>query len=59
GHTDYLLRNSAANFGSHLVPFETGHFMMAEDPEGFRRALGGFFHDLKKYASCHQCSPER
>lgn len=26
------------------------HFMMAEDPEGFRRVLGEFLHSLKKYA---------
>jgi pimeloyl-ACP methyl ester carboxylesterase len=34
--------------GSRLAIFETGHFMMAEDPEGFRRVLGGFLHALKK-----------
>lgn len=26
------------------------HFMMAEDPEGFRRVLGELLHSLKKYA---------
>ncbi len=34
--------------GSRLVTFETGHFMMAEDPEGFRRVLGEFLQSLKK-----------
>jgi 3-oxoadipate enol-lactonase len=34
--------------GSRLVKFETGHFMMAEDPEGFRKVLGEFLHSLKK-----------
>jgi pimeloyl-ACP methyl ester carboxylesterase len=34
--------------GSSLVQFETGHFMMAEDPEGFRKVLGEFLHSLKK-----------
>lgn len=34
--------------GSRLVTFETGHFMMAEDPVGFRRVLGEFLHSLKK-----------
>ena len=33
--------------GSHLVTFETGHFMMVEDPEGFRSVLGEFLHSLK------------
>jgi len=34
--------------GSRLVTFETGHFMMAEDPEGYRRVLGEFLRSLKK-----------
>lgn len=34
--------------GSRLVKFETGHFMMAEDPEGFRKVLGEFLSSLKK-----------
>ena len=34
--------------GSRLITFETGHFMMAEDPEGFRRVLGEFLRSLKK-----------
>lgn len=34
--------------GSRLVKFETVHFMMAEDPEGFRRVLREFLHSLKK-----------
>lgn len=34
--------------GSRLVKFETGHFMMAEDPDGFRRVLGEFLHSLNK-----------
>jgi 3-oxoadipate enol-lactonase len=34
--------------GSRLVKFETGRFMAAEDPEGFRRVLGEFLHSLKK-----------
>lgn len=34
--------------GSQLVEFNTGHFMMAEDPEGFRRALGTFLNGLRK-----------
>jgi pimeloyl-ACP methyl ester carboxylesterase len=34
--------------GSRLVTFETGHFMMAEDPDGFRRVLGEFLHSLKQ-----------
>lgn len=34
--------------GSRLVTFETGHFMMAEDPEGFLKDLGEFIHSLKK-----------
>ena len=33
---------------SRLVTFETGHFMMAEDPDGFRRVLREFLHSLKK-----------
>ena len=34
--------------GSRLVNFETGHFMMAEHPGGFRRVPGEFLHSLKK-----------
>ena len=34
--------------GSRLVRFETGHFIMAEDPDGFRRVLGEFLHSLKQ-----------
>lgn len=34
--------------GSRLVTFETGHFIMAEDPDGFRRVLGEFLHSLKQ-----------
>lgn len=34
--------------GSRLVQFETGHFMMAEDPDGFRRVLGEFLYSLNK-----------
>lgn len=37
--------------GSRLVNFETGHFMMAEHPDGFRRAPGEFLHSLKKRSS--------
>ncbi|MEC4890112.1 MAG: alpha/beta hydrolase [Nitrospira sp.] len=33
--------------GARLVEFNTGHFMMAEDPEGFRTALGRFLQSLK------------
>jgi hypothetical protein len=44
---------------SRLVPFETGHFMMAEGPNDFQRVMGRLLHALKKYASCHRCSPER
>ncbi len=31
-----------------LVEFNTGHFMMAEDPERFRKVLGEFLQSLKK-----------
>ena len=31
-----------------LVEFNTGHFMMAEDPERFRKVLGEFLQRLKK-----------
>ena len=34
--------------GSRLVQFETGHFIMAEDPEAFRKVLGEFLYSLKK-----------
>jgi len=34
--------------GSELVEFNTGHFMMAEDPEEFRRILGSFLQGLRK-----------
>jgi pimeloyl-ACP methyl ester carboxylesterase len=34
--------------GSRLVTFETSHFMMAQDPDGFRRVLGEFLHSLKQ-----------
>jgi pimeloyl-ACP methyl ester carboxylesterase len=33
--------------GSKLVEFQTGHFMMAEDPERFRTVLGDFLRSLK------------
>jgi 3-oxoadipate enol-lactonase len=29
------------------VEFDTGHFMMAEDPEKFRAVLGDFLKSLK------------
>jgi 3-oxoadipate enol-lactonase len=34
--------------GAQLVQFNTGHFMMAEDPERFRTVLGDFLKSLKK-----------
>jgi pimeloyl-ACP methyl ester carboxylesterase len=34
--------------GSRMVKFETGHFIMAEDSDNFRRVLGEFLHSLKK-----------
>jgi 3-oxoadipate enol-lactonase len=34
--------------GAQLVEFNTGHFMMAEDPERFRKVLGDFLQSLKK-----------
>jgi pimeloyl-ACP methyl ester carboxylesterase len=34
--------------GAQLVQFNTGHFMMAEDPERFRSVLGDFLKSLKK-----------
>lgn len=34
--------------GAHLVEFDTGHFMMAEDPEKFRAVLGDFLKQLKR-----------
>ncbi|MEQ1795926.1 MAG: alpha/beta hydrolase [Nitrospira sp.] len=34
--------------GSQLVEFNTGHFMMAEDPERFRAVLGDFLQTLKR-----------
>jgi 3-oxoadipate enol-lactonase len=34
--------------GFRLVTFETDHFMLAEDPDGFRRVLGEFLRSLKK-----------
>ena len=34
--------------GSRLEKFETGHFMMAEDPNRFVKVLGEFFRSLKK-----------
>lgn len=34
--------------GSQLVKFETDHFMMAKDPDGFWRAPGELLHSLKK-----------
>lgn len=34
--------------GSQLVEFNTGHFMMAEDPERFRTVLGDFLRTLPK-----------
>lgn len=34
--------------GAQLVEFNTGHFMMAEDPERFRTALGEFLQTLKR-----------
>lgn len=33
--------------GSKLVEFQTGHFMMAENPERFRTVLGDFLRSLK------------
>lgn len=32
--------------GAQLAEFNTGHFVMAEDPEGFRRVLGTFLQQL-------------
>jgi pimeloyl-ACP methyl ester carboxylesterase len=34
--------------GAQLVEFDTGHFMMAEDPEKFRAVLGDFLRQLKR-----------
>ncbi|WP_447603508.1 alpha/beta fold hydrolase [Nitrospira sp. Nam80] len=34
--------------GAQLVEFETGHFMMAEDPDRFRRVLGEFLTNLPR-----------
>ena len=34
--------------GSQLVEFETGHFMMAEDPDRFRTVLGEFLNRLPR-----------
>jgi 3-oxoadipate enol-lactonase len=34
--------------GAQLVEFNTGHFMMAEDPERFRTVLGEFLQALKR-----------
>ena len=34
--------------GAQLVEFNTGHFMMAEDPERFRAVLGEFLQTLKQ-----------
>jgi 3-oxoadipate enol-lactonase len=34
--------------GAQLVEFNTGHIMMAEDPEGFRTVLGEFLQTLKQ-----------
>jgi pimeloyl-ACP methyl ester carboxylesterase len=34
--------------GAQLVEFNTGHFMMAEDPERFRTVLGEFLQSLKR-----------
>lgn len=34
--------------GAQLVEFNTGHFMMAEDPERFRTVLGEFLQTLKR-----------
>lgn len=34
--------------GARLVEFNTGHFMMAEDPERFRTVLGEFLQTLKR-----------
>ena len=34
--------------GAQLVEFNTGHFMMAEDPEQFRKVLGEFLRSLKQ-----------
>ncbi len=34
--------------GSQLVEFETGHFMMAEDPDRFRASLGEFLKGLPR-----------
>ena len=33
--------------GAQLVEFDTGHFMMAEDPEKFRAVLGDFLKQVK------------
>ena len=42
--------------GSQLVEFDTGHFMMAEDPEKFQAVLGDFLKQLKRSASAIQHS---
>jgi 3-oxoadipate enol-lactonase len=34
--------------GAQLVEFDTGHFMMAEDPDRFRSALGAFLSKLPR-----------
>ena len=34
--------------GAQLVEFNTGHFMMAEDPERFQKVLGEFLQSLKR-----------
>jgi 3-oxoadipate enol-lactonase len=38
----------AQTAGAQLVEFNTSHFMMAEDPERFRKVLGEFVQSLKK-----------
>jgi pimeloyl-ACP methyl ester carboxylesterase len=34
--------------GAQLVEFDTGHFMMAEDPDRFRTVVGEFLQGLKQ-----------
>ena len=34
--------------GAQLVEFNTGHFMMAENPERFRTVLGEFLRSVKR-----------
>ena len=39
--------------GAQLVEFDTGHFMMAEDPDQFRTVLGDFLKQLTRQPAPH------